>query len=114
MPIDIQLTAIPAPADTPLAAYLSGDVAGEDGEDIAVAVQGADAAGLEPYLGGPAADVLAACEATSEAGDIAVTVAHVDGAARRVMFLGLGDGSTRLLLTGSAPGGDPVCDAQAR
>ena len=93
MPIDIQLTAIPAPADTPLAAYLSGDVAGEDGEDIAVAVQGADAAGLEPYLGGPAADVLAACQAGDDAGDVAAAVVRVDDKARRLLFLGLGDGS---------------------
>ena len=42
----------------------------DDGEDIVVAVQGAETAGLDPYLGGPAADVLAACDATGRAGDV--------------------------------------------
>jgi leucyl aminopeptidase len=94
LPIDIRLTAIPTTVDTPLASYFTVAASGAEGaEDIVVPVQGASTAGLDPYLGGPAADVLAACEATGEAGDIAVTVAHVDGAARRVMFLGLGDGS---------------------
>ena len=94
MPIDIRLTAIPTSVDTPLASYFTVAASGaEDAEDIVVPVQGASTAGLDPYLGGPAADVLAACEATGEAGDITVTVAHVDGTARRVMFLGLGDGS---------------------
>ena len=69
MPIDIRLTAIPAPADTPLAAYVSdGRRPGEGGEDIAVAIQGADEAGLEPYLRRPAAEVLAACAASGERG----------------------------------------------
>jgi len=96
LPIDIRLTAIPTPADTPLASYFTGAVSGaEDVEDIAVAVQDASTAGLDPYLGGPAAGVLAACEATGDAGDVAVTVAHVDGTARRVLFLGLGDGSEK-------------------
>ena len=94
MPIDLRLTAIPAPADAPLASFFTTAASGAEGaEDIAVAVQGASTAGLDSYLGGPAADVLAACEATGAAGDTAVTVAHVDGAARRVVFLGLGDGS---------------------
>jgi leucyl aminopeptidase len=94
LPIDIRLTAIPTPADTPLASFFSTAASGAEGaEDIVVAVQGASTAGLDPYLGGPAADVLAACEAAGDAGDVAVTVAHVDGTARRVVFLGLGDGS---------------------
>jgi leucyl aminopeptidase len=92
LPIDIRLTAIPAPADTPLASFFTTAASGAEGaEDIAVAVQGAGTAGLDPHLGGPAADVLAACEATGDAGDVAVTVAHVGGTARRVVFLGLGD-----------------------
>ena len=65
----------------------------DGGEDIVVAVQGADEAGLEPYLGGPAADVLAACAASGGAGDVATTVVRVGGVARRLLFLGLGDGS---------------------
>jgi leucyl aminopeptidase len=94
LPIDIRLTAIPAPADMPLSSYLTTATSGADGvEDIAVPVQGASAAGLDPYLGGPAAGVLAAVEATGDAGGIAVTVAHVAGTARRLLFVGLGDGA---------------------
>jgi leucyl aminopeptidase len=106
LPIDIRLTAVPAPADTPLAFYLATATGGGEGvEDIAVSVQGASAAGLDPYLGGPAAGVLAACEATGEAGDIAATVAHVDGTARRLLFLGLGGGSeTDMRKAGAALG----------
>jgi leucyl aminopeptidase len=63
LPIDIRLTAIPAPAGGPLAAHLAAVTGGADDEDIAVAVQGAETAGLDPYLGGPVADVLAACGA---------------------------------------------------
>jgi leucyl aminopeptidase len=103
LPIDIQLTAIPAPADTPLAAYVSeaASMAG-GGEDIVVAVQGADEAGLEPYLGGPVADVLTACAASGGAGDVAATVVRVGDKARRLLFLGLGDGSEADLRTAGA------------
>ena len=38
MPIDIRLTAIPAPAGGPLAAHLAAVTDGADDEDIAVAV----------------------------------------------------------------------------
>jgi leucyl aminopeptidase len=94
LPIDIRLTAIPAPADTPLGSYIT-TAAGEPdaGEDIAVAVGDASTAGLDPYLGGAAAGVLAACDATDDAGAVATAVAHVNGEARRVLFVGLGDGT---------------------
>jgi leucyl aminopeptidase len=107
LPIDIRLTAIPAPADTPLAAYVSeADGPAEGGEDIAVAIQGAEEAGLEPYLGGPVADVLAACAASGGAGDVAATVVRAGEVARRLLFLGLGDGSEADLRTaGAALGG---------
>jgi leucyl aminopeptidase len=103
LPIDIRLTAIPAPADTALAAYVGeADGPAEGGEDIAVAIQGAGEAGLEPYLGGPAADVLAACAASGGAGDIATTVVRAGGQARRLLFLGLGNGSEADLRTAGA------------
>ena len=91
MPIDIRLTALPAPAGVSLAAHLA-EVAG-DGEDIAVAFQGAETAGLDPYLGGPAADVLAACGATGEAGEVTPVAMWAGGKARRLLFVGLGDES---------------------
>jgi Cytosol aminopeptidase family, N-terminal domain len=102
LPIDIQLTAIPAPADAPLAEYFSDASTAEDGEDIAVAVQDAGAAGLEPYLGGPSADVLAACQASGDAGDIAAAAVRVGDNARRLLFLGLGDGSEAAMRTAGA------------
>jgi leucyl aminopeptidase len=94
LPIDIRLTTIRAPADTPLAAHVAAAGGPEGGgADLVVPVQGAEEAGLEPYLGVPAADVIAACGATGDAGDVAGTVVRVDGKARRLLFLGLGDGS---------------------
>jgi leucyl aminopeptidase len=94
LPIDIRLTAIPAPAGGPLAAHLAA-VTGEagGGEDIVVAVQGAETAGLDPYLGGPVADVLAACDATGKAGDVTPVAMRAGDKPRRLLLLGLGDGS---------------------
>jgi leucyl aminopeptidase len=94
LPIDIRLTAIPAPAGGSLAAHLAA-VTGEadDGEDIVVAVQGVETAGLDPYLGGPAADVLAACDATGKAGDVTPVAMRAGAKPRRLLLLGLGDES---------------------
>jgi leucyl aminopeptidase len=92
LPIDIRLTAIPAPAGGPLAAHLAALTGGDD-EDIAVAVQGAETAGLDPYLGGPVADVLAACGATGKAGDVTPVAMRAGDKPRRLLLLGLGDES---------------------
>jgi hypothetical protein len=94
LPIDIRLTAVRPPADTPLASSLAG-VSGQEGgsEDLAVPVQGAAEAGLDARLSAPVADVIAACEATGRAGDVAQTVTGQDERAGRILFLGLGDGS---------------------
>jgi hypothetical protein len=70
LPIDIRLTAIPAAAGVPLASHLATVTGEADGEDIVVAVQDAETAGLDAYLGGPAAEALAACAATGEAGEV--------------------------------------------
>jgi len=94
LPIDIRLTAVPAPAGTSLAARLAALTGGaDDGADVVVAVQDAETAGLDPYLGGPAADVLAACDATGKAGEVTPAVMWDGGTPRRLWFLGLGDGS---------------------
>ncbi len=65
----------------------------DDGADIAVAVQGAETAGLDPYLGGRGADVLAACGASGTAGEVTPVAMQAGGKPRRLVFLGLGDGS---------------------
>ena len=93
MPIDIRLTAIPAPGSISLAAHLAATTGEADGEDIVVAVQGAETAGLDPYLGGPVAGVLAASEASSEAAAIAPVAIRVGDTVRRLLFIGLGDES---------------------
>jgi leucyl aminopeptidase len=94
LPIDIRLTAIPAPAGGQLAAHLAEVTGGaDDGEDIVVAVQGAETAGLDPYLGGPVADVLAAFDATGKAGDITPVAIRAGDKPRRLLLLGLGDES---------------------
>ena len=107
MPIDIRLTAIPAPAGVSLAAHLAAVTgAAEDGADIVVAVQGAEAAGLDPYLGGPAADVLAACDATGKAGEVTPVAMRAGDKPRRLLFVGLGDESAAdMRKAGAALGG---------
>ena len=103
MPIDIRLTAIPAPAGGPLAAHLVAVTGGaDDGEDIVVAVQGAETAGLDPYLGGPAADVLAACDVTGKAGDVTPVAMRAGDKPRRLLLLGLGDESAADMRTAGA------------
>jgi leucyl aminopeptidase len=107
LPIDIRLTTIPAPAGFSLAAHLAA-VTGEadDGADIAVAVQGAETAGLDPYLGSPAADVLAACDATGKAGEVTPVAVRPGDKPRRLLFVGLGDGSAAdMRKAGAALGG---------
>jgi leucyl aminopeptidase len=107
LPIDIRLTAIPAPAGVSLAAHLAaaaGDA--DDGADIAVAVQGAETAGLDPYLGSPVADVLAACDATGKAGEVTPVAMRAGGTSRRLLFVGLGDESAAdMRKAGAALGG---------
>ena len=107
MPINIRLTAIPAPAGAWLAAHLATVTgAADDGADLAVAVQGAETAGLEPYLGSPAADVLAACDATGKAGEVTPVAMRAGDRPRRLLFVGLGDESAAdLRKAGAALGG---------
>ncbi len=106
MPIDIQLTAIPAPADAPLAEYFSAAGTAGDGEDIAVAVQDAGAAGLEPYLGG-LTNTPSAAKTPAWLASEAVRVAAGSGLTARIRepgelaaegfggILAVGSGSTR-------------------
>jgi leucyl aminopeptidase len=94
LPIDIRLTAVPVAGDAPLASYLA-NASGEEGnsEDLAVAVQDAETAGLDPYLDAPVAEVVAACGVSEHAGDVAQVVTRLGAAVGRILFLGLGDGS---------------------
>jgi leucyl aminopeptidase len=94
LPIDIRLTAIAAPAGVPLADHLAAATGAASGdEDIVVAVQDAETAGLDPYLGGPAAGVLAACDATGKAGEVTPVAIRAGDRPRRLLLLGLGDES---------------------
>jgi leucyl aminopeptidase len=100
LPIDIRLTAVAASGPQPLAQYLTAAQAGdrEIPDLIVVPVQGAEAAGMDTFLGGPAARVIARSEASGDAGEIAVAVTGAGalgpgGRLGRFLFLGLGDGS---------------------
>ena len=98
MPIDTQLIAVATHGPRPLADYLAGPggrVPGATGVPgpIVVPVQGAKAAGIDSYLGAPAADVIARCEATGNAGDLTSAVIGAGGGAGPFLFLGLGDES---------------------
>jgi leucyl aminopeptidase len=107
LPIDIRLTAIPAPAGVSLAAHLAAMTSeADDGADVAIAVQGAETAALDPYLGGPVADVLAACDATGKAGEVIPVAMRAGDRARRLLFVGLGEESDAdMRKAGAALGG---------
>jgi len=80
-----------------VAAYLAGLGNGAHGATgapgpIVVPVQDADAAGIDTYLGAPAAEVIARCEATGDAGDL-TSVVIGPGGSGPFLFLGLGDES---------------------
>ena len=89
MPIDIRLTAIPAPGGAPLAQSLAAATdAGDGAEDLAVPVQDAQEAGLDSRLNAPVAAVLAACEASGKAGDVAQAVTGQPGGPAGFFFSG--------------------------
>jgi leucyl aminopeptidase len=95
LPIDIRLTAIPAPAGGPLAVHLAAVAGGaDDGEDIVVAVQGAETAGLDPYLGGPAAEgfggILAVGAGSAQPPCLIELGYHPPGARTHVVLAGKG------------------------
>jgi leucyl aminopeptidase len=97
LPIDTQLIAVATDGPRPLAGYLAGPDGGAQGATgspgpIVVPVQGAESAGIDSYLGAPAADVIARCEATGNAGDLSSAVIGAGGSGP-FLFLGLGDGS---------------------
>jgi leucyl aminopeptidase len=98
LPIDTQLIAVASHGPRPLAGYLAGPdgraqgAAGAAGP-IVVPVQGAESAGIDSYLGAPAADVIARCEATGGAGDLTSAVIGAVAGPGPFLFLGLGDGS---------------------
>jgi leucyl aminopeptidase len=95
LPIATRLTAIATPGPRPLADYLAGLDGGAPGSPgpFVVPVQGVESAGIDSYLGAPAADVLARCEATGNAGDLTGVVIGPGGGPGPFLFLGLGDGS---------------------
>jgi leucyl aminopeptidase len=98
LPIDTQLIAVATHGPRPLASYLAGLDGGAPGgtsapAPIVVPVQEAESAGIDSYLGAPAAEVIARCEATGQAGDLTGAVIGAGGALGPFLFLGLGDGS---------------------
>ena len=76
MPIDTRLTAVAIPGPRPLADYLAGLDGGIQPMPgpVVVSVQGAESAGIDSYLGAPAAEVIARCEAGNNAGDLTSVV----------------------------------------
>jgi leucyl aminopeptidase len=98
LPIDTHLIAVATHGPRPLAGYLAGPDGRAQGAigapwPIVVPVQGAGSAGIDSYLGAPAADVIARCEATGNAGDLTSAVIGAGGGPGPFLFLGLGDES---------------------
>ncbi len=113
MPIDTQLIAVATHGARPLAGYLAGPDGGAHGatgapRPIVVPVQGAESAGIDSYLGAPAADVIARCEATGNAGDLTSAVIGANGGPGPFLFLGLGDGSAAAMRKAGAAVGRRV------
>ena len=117
MPIDTQLIAVATHGPRPLAAYLAGPdgrVPGATGAPgpIVVPVQGAESAGIDSYLGAPAADVIARCEATGDAGDLTSAVIGAGDGPGPFLFLGLGDGSPAAMRKAGAAVGRRVASGR--
>jgi len=107
LPIDTQLIAVATDGPRPLAGYLAGPDGGAQGATgspgpIVVPVQGAESAGIDSYLGAPAADVIARCEATGNAGNLSSAVIGAGGPGP-FLFLGLGDGSPAAMRKAARP-----------
>jgi len=112
LPIDTQLIAVATDGPRPLAGYLAGPDGGAQGGTgapgpIVVPVQGAESAGIDSYLGAPAADVIARCEATGNAGDLSSAVIAAGGPGP-FLFLGLGDQSPAAMRKAGAAVGHRV------
>jgi leucyl aminopeptidase len=110
LPIETRLAAIPSAGPQPLAHYLAGVSSGRhDVPDLMVVpVQGAESAGIDSYLGAPAAEVIARCEAGGSAGDLAKVVVGLAGGTSPLLFLGLGDGSPQAMQKAGAAVGRRV------
>lgn len=113
MPIDTRLTTVVALGPQPLASYLAGLDGGAHGipGPIVVPVQGAESAGIDSYLGAPAAEVIARCEATGQAGDLSSGVIGPGGGP--FLFLGLGDESPAAMRKAGAAVGRRVAPGRA-
>jgi leucyl aminopeptidase len=115
LPIQTRLTTVVTAGPRPLAGYLAGLTSGAHGTTgvprvpglIVVPVQGADAAGIDAYLGAPAADVIARCQATGDAGDLTGVVIGPGGSGP-FLFLGLGDESPAAMRAAGAAVGRRV------
>ncbi len=94
MPIDTRLTVVAAAGSRPLADHLARlDGAHGTPCPIVVPVQGAESAGIDSYLGAPAAEVIARLDAAGNAGELTSLVIGPGGGPGPFLFLGLGDGS---------------------
>jgi leucyl aminopeptidase len=113
LPIDTRLTTVVALGPQPLAGYLAGLDGGADGTagPIVVPVQGAESAGIDSYLGAPAAEVIARSEATGTAGDLSTAVIGPGGGP--FLFLGLGDESPAAMRKAGAAVGRRVVPGRA-
>jgi leucyl aminopeptidase len=119
LPIQARLTTVVAAGPRPLAGYLAGLGSGTDAAaggphapgPIVVPVQGADTAGIDSYLGAPAAEVIARYEATGGAGDLTGAVIGPGGSGP-FLFLGLGDGSPAAMRAAGAAVGRRVAPGE--
>jgi leucyl aminopeptidase len=94
LPIDTRLTAIPAAGPQPLAAFLAGPGDGGPAADLVVLpAQQLASAGIDSYLGVPAAELAAHGEVAPAAGEFSAAVPGRPAGPGPFLLLGLGDGS---------------------
>jgi leucyl aminopeptidase len=113
LPIDTRLTAIPAAGPQPLAAFLAGQGTGDPAADLIVLpAQQLASAGIDTYLGVPAAELAARGEPAPAAGEFSAAVPGRPGGPGPFLLLGLGDGTPAAMRAAGAAIGRRTADGR--
>ena len=113
MPIDIRLTEILAAGPQPLADVLAGPATGGRAADLIVLpAQQLASAGIDAYLGVPAAGLAAHGDAAPAAGEFSAAVPGRPGGPGPFLLLGLGDGTPAAMRAAGAAIGRRAADGR--
>jgi len=113
LPIDIRLTEILAAGPQPLADVLAGPATGGPAADLIVLpAQQLASAGIDAYLGVPAAGLAAHGDAAPAAGEFSAAVPGRPGGPGPFLLLGLGDGTPAAMRAAGAAIGRRAADGR--